>query len=158
MNTFSSCIDILCAAKPLLQDGYKEDGSIQLQDCKRIPHLPDIAKIALESFEAPTDECSAVHVEQVLLGLFGHFFSKYRKCLHLCDIEWFLDKSNTKNQWMAKLSVVPNGSVVCQVSRGVLVFYLQQILTTAEQGPQPFNPGLKKWNAEVVYSLLFCIP
>ena len=105
------------------------------------------------------DECSHLQVKQVLEGLFGHFFGKHRRHFHPVDVEWFLKTSNCEHQWRAKIPVEENipdvapttKDTVCKISRGVLKFYLQQILASPQLSTCPMQPvlNLQDFNIEV---------
>ena len=115
----------------------------------------------MNGFQKPSqlDECSHLHVKQVLEGLFGHFFSKHRKHFHPVDVEWFLKTSNCEYQWKVNIPVegsAPGAALkmkdtVCKISRSVLKFYLEQILASPQESAFPIQPvvNLQDVNSEV---------
>ncbi len=127
--------------------------------------LPDVAEKAMDSFEAPTEEYSGDHVKHVLQGLFKHFFSKHKKYFHKSDVKWFLKMSNKMNQWKSSISVTAQSNTVnesqyvaCQISKGVLEFYLRQILATRDQSgaPPPYNPVVKLHRCNTEVQAFYC--
>ena len=38
-------------------------------------------------------------IQFLLEGFFAHFFSPYRRCYHMKDVQWFLELANKQEQW-----------------------------------------------------------
>ena len=69
------------------------------QLCQDVPRLKHVATVVLKVFTGSESLRIRNQIEEIMEGLFAHFFSEHQSSYHVEDIRWFLEIANLQSQW-----------------------------------------------------------